>query len=300
MVQFVWVKRVNDQKLNDIRENEYLKKIFEQFKNYEEEESKAKKATNSGRPHSYRDGIIKMLFNYKTIYGSIPDDVFSDTFKKNLSAIMELNGFAKFNQENHSYPMASTKAFLKFLNSYSDYDNANSNRKSYTYKAPIAINKKIVKHKKTRSKSKTNNLLPKIDYLEEEKKKTEIGVTGEKQVMLYEVNRLKDYPNLQDRITQRSNKSDSYGYDILSFEKDGTERHIEVKTTSTNISNQITFQMSEGERQHALECDNYWIYFVFFDGNQPVIYPFKNPIIRPEDEVRAVPIKYQVSFNIND
>ena len=216
MVQFVWVKRVNDQKLNDIRENEYLKKIFEQFKNYEEEESKAKKATNSGRPHSYRDGIIKMLFNYKTIYGSIPDDVFSDTFKKNLSAIMELNGFAKFNQENHSYPMASTKAFLKFLNSYSNYDNANSNRKSYTYKAPIAINKKIVKHKKTRSKSKTNNLLPKIDYLEEEKKKTEIGVTGKKQVMLYEVNRLKDYPNLQDRITQRSNKSDSYGYDILS------------------------------------------------------------------------------------
>lgn len=58
--------------------------------------------------------------------------------------------------------------------------------------------------------------------------------------------------------------------------------------------------MSEGERQHALECDNYWIYFVFFDGNQPVIYPFKNPIIRPEDEVRAVPIKYQVSFNIKD
>ena len=43
MVQFVWVKRVNDQKLNDIRENEYLKKYLSNSKIMKKRKAKRRK-----------------------------------------------------------------------------------------------------------------------------------------------------------------------------------------------------------------------------------------------------------------
>jgi hypothetical protein len=48
------------------------------------------------------------------------------------------------------------------------------------------------------------------------------------------------------------------GYDIHSFEKDGTERFIEVK----NVSNGPRFFLSEGEWQNSRARANYWFYLV--------------------------------------
>lgn len=73
------------------------------------------------------------------------------------------------------------------------------------------------------------------DYLQREARNRSLGAAGEDLVMKYETQRLHAAGSraLADRIEHVSRtKGDGAGYDILSFEKDGRERFIEVKTTA--------------------------------------------------------------------
>ena len=73
------------------------------------------------------------------------------------------------------------------------------------------------------------------DYLQREARNRSLGAAGEELVMKYETQRLHAAGSraLADRIEHISRtKGDGAGYDILSFEKDGRERFIEVKTTA--------------------------------------------------------------------
>lgn len=81
---------------------------------------------------------------------------------------------------------------------------------------------------------------PKLDYIEKAKEDQQTGLVGEKLILEYEKNRLQKLgrPDLVDKIEWTSEKSDSYGYDIHSFDIDqnGEEYRIfiEVKTTKNN------------------------------------------------------------------
>lgn len=73
------------------------------------------------------------------------------------------------------------------------------------------------------------------DYLQREARNRSLGAAGEDLVMRYEAQRLHAAGSraLADRIEHVSRtKGDGAGYDILSFEEDGRERFIEVKTTA--------------------------------------------------------------------
>ena len=73
------------------------------------------------------------------------------------------------------------------------------------------------------------------DYLQREARNRSLGAAGEDLVMKYEAQRLHASGSraLADRIEHVSRtKGDGAGYDILSFEKNGRERFIEVKTTA--------------------------------------------------------------------
>ena len=75
----------------------------------------------------------------------------------------------------------------------------------------------------------------KRDYLERESRNRSLGLAGELLVMEYEARRLHDMGAkvFAERIEHVSkDKGDGTGYDILSFEGDGRERFIEVKTTA--------------------------------------------------------------------
>jgi len=66
-----------------------------------------------------------------------------------------------------------------------------------------------------------------------------------------------DFARLVSRISSRNV---SAGYDILSFDNDGSRRYIEVKSS---IGLKIYFQWSRSERSRAEEFGaQYWIYFV--------------------------------------
>ncbi len=74
-----------------------------------------------------------------------------------------------------------------------------------------------------------------INYLEREAHNASLGSAGEVFALHVEHRRLweADHPRLAERIEHVSrSRGDGLGYDILSFETDGRERLIEVKTTS--------------------------------------------------------------------
>lgn len=77
--------------------------------------------------------------------------------------------------------------------------------------------------------------LPGVNYLEREARNASLGKAGEVLALQVEHRRLWEagHRDLAERIEHVSQtRGDGLGYDILSFESDGRERLIEVKTTS--------------------------------------------------------------------
>lgn len=77
------------------------------------------------------------------------------------------------------------------------------------------------------------------------------------------------------------------GYDIRSYEADGTTRHIEVK----NITNGNQFYLSENEWLHSQHLDNYWFYLV--DESGPTTQQVKATELNPS---HLCPVQYRVNF----
>ena len=97
-----------------------------------------------------------------------------------------------------------------------------------------------------------------------DKKLKDIGDKGELYIMDYEKERLQkiNKNELIDKIKHVSLSNDSAGYDILSYNEDGTERFIEVKTTKGPIG--TDFFISPGEMKFSEQNkDKYFIYRVY-------------------------------------
>jgi hypothetical protein len=86
-----------------------------------------------------------------------------------------------------------------------------------------------------------------------------IGVAGEELVYHAEKAKLVQAgrQDLARRVTLVSRNGDESGYDILSFESNGDELHIEVKTTTASIDGDSGFWLSDAERRVAA-TDNAW------------------------------------------
>lgn len=89
-----------------------------------------------------------------------------------------------------------------------------------------------------------------------------IGLLGEEWVAEQERAQLieADRCDLADRveiIAADPSRMSEAPFDVLSFEPDSTERHIEVKTTSRTMNNDTGFYLTENERTLA-ESDPYW------------------------------------------
>lgn len=122
----------------------------------------------------------------------------------------------------------------------------------------------------------------KIDYQEKSRKNAITGNRGEVIVFDKERERLVEagHKDLADKVERVSTEDDSKGYDILSYEVDGTPRYIEVKTTSQKTE-AVSFIFSVNEYKAAKELPNYYVAYVDrIDSKKPRISliqdPFKN------------------------
>jgi hypothetical protein len=135
------------------------------------------------------------------------------------------------------------------------------------------------------------------DYGEEERNQRELGDRGEKIVLDMEKRRLLEAGKQRLSSSVKKADFDYDGYDILSFEEDGTPRHIEVKATRARVG-QANFFLTSNEFNTAKTLDNYHVYLVFeILSSTPKIWRIGNPFSPENTNVIKMPILYRVSIN---
>lgn len=163
----------------------------------------------------------------------------------------------------------------------------------------IIMEIKLLDLNKPNSKNQELSNKP-VDYIEKSKRDVEVGARGERVVFEYEKRKFenKGLSNLANAIIQVSDESNSYGYDILSFNiDDHNERYIEVKTT-VGKPGETVFHISQNELNKAKSLDNYWIYIVYdIQSKHPKVWEVGN-LFRPENpDIKIEPMSYKVMIN---
>jgi hypothetical protein len=120
------------------------------------------------------------------------------------------------------------------------------------------------------------------NYLEEEARNRSLGDAGEKLILDFEHKRLwqAGKRDLAERIEHvATSRGEQAGYDILSFENDGRERLIEVKTT--RFGPLTPFFASRNEVSVSEEFDNsYHLYRLFRFSRDPKLFMLKGSLGR--------------------
>lgn len=138
-------------------------------------------------------------------------------------------------------------------------------------------------------------LVRKFDPVERDHVNRALGKAGESFVLDIEKQRL-SLSKRADLARQvrwvSAEEGDGAGYDVLSFDPEGQERLIEVKTT--NGSARTPFFLTRNERDLAAERPQDWrIYRVHLFASTPRIFTISPPL---EETIRITPETWRASF----
>lgn len=135
----------------------------------------------------------------------------------------------------------------------------------------------------------------KRDYLEREARNQSLGLAGEEFVLQFEHWRLAQLgqPKLADRVEHVApSRGDGLGYDVLSYEVDGKERFIEVKTTT--FGRDTPFFVSRGELSLSHQAkDQFHLYRLFEFRKSPRLFDLAGPL---DQHCSLDPVTYRASF----
>ena len=136
----------------------------------------------------------------------------------------------------------------------------------------------------------------KRDYLEREAQNRSLGLAGEEFIVQFEHWRLKQLgqARLADKVDHVSQtKGDGLGYDVLSFDADGKERFIEVKTTS--FGRDTPFFVSRGELalSHGAK-DQFHLYRLYEFRKAPRLFDLRGSL---NQHCLLDPVTYKASFS---
>mgnify|MGYP003659324166 FL=1 len=138
-------------------------------------------------------------------------------------------------------------------------------------------------------------LIRKFDPAARDARNRELGKLGEARVLASEQTRLTSdgRADLADKIRWVSElDGDGAGYDILSFEKDGSERYLEVKTTVGY--RRTPFYLSRNEIRFSQERPDGFRLFRLYDfAKAPKAFVIEPPL---EHRLVLEPTNYQASF----
>ncbi|SDR87227.1 protein of unknown function [Halopseudomonas sabulinigri] len=138
-------------------------------------------------------------------------------------------------------------------------------------------------------------LAMKRDYVAREARNRSLGLAGEELVFSYEQQRLErsGYGSLAGKVEHTSVKrGDGAGYDILSFETDGRERFIEVKTTA--FAKATPFYISRNEVEFSkVTSDRYHLYRLFEFRTKPRMFALAGNM---QQQLRLDPATYLASL----
>lgn len=118
--------------------------------------------------------------------------------------------------------------------------------------------------KRTKYTEIAKKAVKKIDYLKKQRRNASNGLLGERLVMAYEEDKLRNSgrEDLIDKIKWISKEDDGTGYDILSFDEKGNEIYIEVKSTEGKEDSVFFISANEIDVMEQFK-NKYYIYRVF-------------------------------------
>lgn len=135
------------------------------------------------------------------------------------------------------------------------------------------------------------------DYIGDHKKAMEIGEKAEQIVLNDEISFLSnDYPELAKKVCSVANNP-NLGFDILSFETDGSQKQIEVKAIAKHKKD-YSFILSKNELNKSKSYTNYYLYGVTdVYSKSPKILRVKNPDFHNEELFQKEAITFKVKFS---
>jgi len=135
----------------------------------------------------------------------------------------------------------------------------------------------------------------KRDYLEREAQNQSLGLAGEEFVLQFEHWRLNalGQSKLADKVEHvAQSKGDGLGYDVLSFEPDGRERFIEVKTTA--FGKDTPFFVSKNELAFSrVAAQQFHLYRLFEFRKQPRLFDLEGEV---SNHCLLDPVSFRASF----
>src|SRR5690606_9754313 len=125
---------------------------------------------------------------------------------------------------------------------------------------------------------------------------SKLGLLGEELVIYIEKQKLKQL-GLNDRVEKVEKKLDGEGFDILSFDENGEEICIEVKTTTGGVDEPFYLSINE-KAFYELNIDKYVIYRLYnysYQNKTASIYKIKGSELNKFD---LLPTNFEVSKSI--
>ena len=144
----------------------------------------------------------------------------------------------------------------------------------------------------------------KVDFDQRNRRNKLTGDQGEDVVFMAEQRELirSGRPDLAKKVRAICKEDDGAGYDILSFELDGEEKQIEVKSTLAEVPGanaSFTFHLSANEYEQAHQLKNFYLYVVFeVKTNRPKIWRIPNPVSLQPKRLHLQPSAYYATLTI--
>lgn len=132
----------------------------------------------------------------------------------------------------------------------------------------------------------------KIDYIKRAKANTLVGSSGEEFAVKFEKWRLRNNPDLASKVEHVSKNDDSLGYDIVSFETDGSPRYLEIKSTLGSIDSMFYISSNELSVADSLG-EKYIVLRVAQLGSAPICCEIRHPF---DDKLALTPSTYMANF----
>ncbi|MEZ8120895.1 DUF3427 domain-containing protein [Vibrio splendidus] len=202
---------------------------------------------------------------------------------------------------DYSYPVDSKKIPVEVIYQVLDHQHPASSSLgelySWTSREELEANEKIdisdvvlteteapkpSTRKKSQKKGTRNTTNKANNWADIDEKNRNLGLAGEELVIAHERQYLISIglADLADKVVHVAKKDDYAGYDVKSFDDNGAEKFIEVKTTEKTIGTAFFISRNEVEVSRELD-DSYWVYRVY-DLNKKTgtakFYPLNGPI----------------------
>ena len=138
----------------------------------------------------------------------------------------------------------------------------------------------------------------KFNYVKIEEQKKVVGDRGENAILNYEKDRLLEKGLVELSKKVRIVEDDSLGYDVISYDDTGKEKHIEVKTKS-GLSNYLDFYLTENELNKFKTEKNHYIYYVFdIKNKKPKFTVIDKSTLLENEQIYLKPVAYRVQIDV--